>query len=418
MSDKGGKTGSAEVEESVDELVAQAIKHGVSDIHLEPREDILLVRFRIDGTLKEANRLPKKYQSELVGSFKKRANLSSEFNLPQEGSFSESVGGRKYVFKVSSLPTIDGEKLVVKLYDQQGAFAGLSELGLWGDRLRKVERGAALKKGLILLCGPSGSGKSALASQLLDLISGASLSLATVEEMVEKRIKGANQVEIGPGFHLSYANALKSLGHQGSDVIYVEHLSDPDTVEIALELCLSGKLIIASVNAGDIFKALERLGHMGAKQSLVYSELKLVTGQRLVKKLCPDCLIHFAPSADYVQKLLKGLGLSESELKKIHEGEIVAEKEGLGAGLSLSSSPGAIKKLFRASEEGCKGCGYSGHKGRIGLFEVALHGEQALDKTGVASSIDSVNSLAADGLIKALRGIVSVEDVVKSLGER
>jgi type II secretory ATPase GspE/PulE/Tfp pilus assembly ATPase PilB-like protein len=406
------------IEDSVNEIIKQAVKRGASDIHLEPRQDILLIRFRIDGRLREANRLPKIFETLLIEHVKQLAGLKQrEHHLPQEGSFSQDFINKTLVFKVSCIPTVDGEKIVIKVFNEEGNFSNLKELGLWGNKLKLIDGLLLKNSGLALFSGPASSGKSTIINILLNKLSTPSINISSIEEVVETRIKGVNQIQLGASINLSYANSLRSLMDQDANVIYVEEIRDLDTLDIAIEAASSGKLLMSSLNGNSTKETLVKLLNLGVKPLALSTELNLLSCQKLVRRLCLKCRIEYKPDIIFTENVFKKLGISFSNIARIHELENIAIKEGLGPDLKDSSSDKkSIKKLYKANIDGCNECNFSGYKGRIGLFEVINFdnkNKEFLAKNELNKLTSEIDCLIVDGLVKALRGLTSIEEILQ-----
>lgn len=403
------------IEESINEIINQAVNRGASDIHLEPREGFLLIRFRIDGRLREANRLPKIFEVLLIEHIKHIAGLKlSERRLPQLGSFDKKLKSDNYSFKVSSLPTVDGEKIVIKLLKENGEFNNFRDLGVWGDNLKVIENSILKNKGLIIIGGPASSGKSSLVNIILNNLSTPTVNISSLEKVVQIKLKGVNQIELGSSHTLSFANSLKSLHDQDTNIIYIEEITDLDTLEIALELASAGKLLILSLNGNSLNELLSKLDNLGINKQVLANETLVLSCQKLIRKLCLNCRVEYQPNNLIINKVLKDIGLSESHFSQIHGLENEAIHEGLGKDLKDNSSDKkTINRLFKAGEEGCKDCNYTGYKGRTGVFDVLdiSKNKDKLINLNAKNSKKVINYLLIDGLIKVLRGITSLEEV-------
>jgi len=407
------------IEESVFEIISQATNRGASDIHLEPRSDYLLIRFRIDGLLKEANRLPKNLEAEINSYIKRLAGLKeNSSNIFQSDVFSLDHLNEPYIFKVSCLPYVEGEKLVISISNEEPSFSRLSDLGLWGDALRKIEHSLAVNKGLSLVNGPSKSGRSTLSLMMLRLLNSPSLNLTSIEEVVENKVNGINQIEIGLNPKLKTDEVLKAALSQDVNIIYVQEIITLETLDLILEAAAKGIKVFSGFSAKSLQELSHKFSTLGANQNQLVNELNLVTNQRLVRKLCLNCRQEFKPSSAYLDKLMKRIGLTSLPLKNIHELENIAYKEGLGSDLTdSSSSKNGIHRIFRASKDGCDDCSFNGYKNRTGLFDAETEQEKLKSVFLGTNEKNSPrdNGLAVDGLIKALRGITSVDELLRSL---
>jgi general secretion pathway protein E len=367
-------------------LLQQAAKERASDIHIEPYERELDVRLRIDGVLRRVLTPPKIIQDALVSRVKIMANLDiAEKRLPQDGRIRLLVAGRDIDIRVSIVPTTHGERVVLRLLDKMQGIIGLTEVGLRGEDARRMEEMIRRTSGIVLVTGPTGSGKTTTLYAALQRIHTEEKNIITVEDPVEYQLRGIGQIQVAPRIGLTFATGLRSILRQDPDVIMVGEIRDVETAEIAIQASLTGHLVLSTLHTNDAPSAIARLIDMGIEPFLVASSLAGVLAQRLVRRICPHCRIEYAPG--------------EAELKYF-------------------SPPPA--RLFRGA--GCAKCSGTGYLGRLGIFEL-LGIDHALTPL-ISSRADArairefavgrgMHALREDGLTKALAGETTIEEVLR-----
>jgi type IV pilus assembly protein PilB len=323
----------------VDSIIADAIRRGCSDIHIETYEKKIRVRYRLDGDLHEMSPLPFKYRAAIVSRVKIMADLDiSERRLPQDGRIKVKFGDRPVDLRVSVLPTIFGEKVVMRILDPRSVNVDLTKLGFSEHSLKEFDRAIHFPYGMILVTGPTGSGKTTTLYSALKQINTPDINIMTAEDPVEFNFEAINQVQVKSEIGLSFASALRSFLRQDPDVIMVGEIRDGETADIAVRAALTGHLVFSTLHTNDAPSSIERLVDMGVPNYLVASCVKLVMAQRMVRKICPNC----KSEAKVPPETLQMLGLSENEIKeiKVYEGK------------------------------GCAECNNTGFSGRTGIFEV------------------------------------------------
>src|SRR3989344_1634019 len=271
------------IAQTVNLLIEYAIRSGASDIHIEPRENYISVRYRVDGILREANKLPKKVHGALVSRIKILSNLKiDERRAPQDGRFKIQLGGAMYALRVSTLPITEGEKVVMRILNESSKAATLEELGYWGISLENINKAILQPHGMILVTGPTGSGKSTSLFSTLSLLNKPTINISTVEDPVEYRIPGANQVQLNPKAGMTFATGLRALMRQDPNVIMVGEIRDSETADIAVQAALTGHLVLATLHTNNAATTLPRLLDMGVEPFLIASTVRAVVGQRLV----------------------------------------------------------------------------------------------------------------------------------------
>ncbi|BBL78621.1 type II secretion system protein E [Rubrobacter xylanophilus] len=379
----------------VSSILQQAISDGASDIHLEPHPGRLAVRVRVDGLLRETMSIPRRLQSGVVSRLKLVSGLDiAERRLPQDGRFSVRIGEQKVDFRVASLPTVHGEKLVLRLLDNSHAAARLPELGLSPELYRRYEEVFRRPYGAVLVTGPTGSGKSTTLYATLAELNSPQKNIITVEDPVEYRIEGINQIQVNPRIGLSFASALRSILRSDPDIVMIGEIRDHETAKIAVESALTGHLVLATLHTSDAPGALTRLTDMGVEPFLTASAVDCVIAQRLARRLCERCRKPQEPD----RKLLENIGFPFELLS------------------------GEETNFHQAV--GCEWCGGTGYRGRIGIYELMLVdevvGELVLRRASTAEISRAAEAagmvrLREDALLKAARGITTVEEALRTV---
>lgn len=406
-------------------LIEYAIKAGASDIHIEPREEYVQIRYRIDGVLQEADKLPKKVQAALSSRLKILANLKiDERRIPQDGRIKISQAGKVYALRVSTLPIADGEKIVMRILDESNKALNMEELGFWGWSLKKISEAIIEPHGMILVTGPTGSGKSTTLFSVLSLLNKFTVNISTVEDPIEYKIFGANQTQVNSKAGMTFASGLRALLRQDPNIIMVGEVRDGETADMAVQAALTGHLVFSTLHTNNAATCLPRLLDMGVEPFLIASTVRAVIGQRLVRQVCQSCRIPYVPDESELNQIKEMFGIGTAdEYKKIHDLESVALAEGIGKDVSELATDGkTIKQFYRAKEDGCTACGGKGYKGRIGIYEVLensneiqhlIMGDTTADVIQEKSIEDGMVTMQMDGLIKALRGRTTIEEILR-----
>ena len=418
---------STPIVETINAIIENAVRLNASDIHIEPRQNLVAVRYRIDGSLREVGKLPARFQEPIVTQVKLMARISrSAIPGVSEGKFHIEVNGRPYMVSLSTLPVIDGEKAVLHLIDESNSIPSLRDLGLWGIGLKDIEQTISQTHGLVLVTGPKASGKSTTLTSIVNLLNTPSLNVSTVEESITKRLTGINQVEANRASGLTVLDSIKAVIGQDPNVLMIDELRGHSAAELAVQAASNGHLIVASLFGKSSISALKHLDDLGIKPFLAASSVRLVVSQTLARRLCLKCRETNRHDAMSLKRIEKEFDLSPSGVKHLHEIESVALNEGLGKVkgsevLSTTQSSSKIIKLYRAKKTGCEYCNHTGYKGRVGLFEVLMISEnlQKLIASGVSAETiekaaikEGLLSMKLDGLIKSLRGLTSVEEIL------
>lgn len=437
--DKDDLTEDSPIAQTVNLIIDYGVKNSASDIHIEPRENFVLIRYRVDGILREANKLPRKVLGSLVSRIKILANLKiDEHRAPQDGRFKISINNHVYALRVSTLPIIDGEKVVMRILDESSKPATLEELGYWGYSLQAVQHAIVQPHGMILVTGPTGSGKSTSLFSVLSMLNNPGVNISTIEDPIEYHVVGANQTQVNPVAGMTFASGLRALLRQDPNIIMVGEIRDGETADLGVQAALTGHLVFSTLHTNNAATCLPRLLDMDIEPFLIASTVRIVIGQRLVRRLCPDCREDYEPDAAELQELAKVFQIKDAaEARKLHELEKLALEGGIGATntsktnkrdpTALSTNDRSIIKLWRAHEEGCDSCNHNGYKGRMGIYEV-LSNTNAIQQLIVSNSTseklqdqaiyEGMLTMQQDGLIKALRGQTSIEEILRVTAEK
>jgi type IV pilus assembly protein PilB len=385
-------TEDAPIVKFVNLLITQAIQDRASDIHIEPTERDLRVRFRIDGVLHEVMRSPKTITSGVTSRLKIMADINiAERRIPQDGRLSVNTNGKKIDLRVATLPTVWGEKIVMRILDNSTAMLKLSDLGFLDENYEVYSKSFVKPYGMILVTGPTGSGKSTTLYATLNIVSKPEINVITVEDPVEYRLPGINQVQTNNKAGLTFAAALRSILRSDPDVVLLGEIRDHETAQIAIEASLTGHLVLSTLHTNDAPSAITRLTEMGVEPFLVGSALDCVLAQRLARKLCPKCKEAYHPTPQ--QLLDVGFPWQDGE---------------------------DIPELFRPA--GCAACSKTGYKGRLALHEVMAVSEEierlTVDRAsamviGKVAVEQGMITLRRDGLTKVMRGHTSIEEIFR-----
>jgi type IV pilus assembly protein PilB len=380
----------------VNSIIFQAAEDGASDIHFEPQEDSLVVRLRIDGVLHEAQRIPKRMLAGVTTRLKVLAKLDiAERRKPQDGriSLNAAAAGRMLDIRVATLPTVEGESVVMRLLDKTKRAPTLAELGLSDEMRVKLEEIIRGPTGAILSTGPTGSGKSTTLYAALSEINRPEINVITVEDPVEYRLTGLNQVQINPRAGLTFAAALRSILRSDPDVVMVGEIRDSETAKISIEAALTGHLVLSTLHTNDAPGALSRLNEMGVEPFLTGSAVSAVLAQRLARKLCTHCCEMYSATP-------------EDLIKARVSPEVAAAADGV--------------VFYR--KKGCPRCGQTGYKGRIGVFQLLVMSENleslaarkaSREELERAAIEEGMRTLWDDGLAKVAAGLTSIEELAR-----
>lgn len=382
----------------VSTILEYAVASRASDVHIEPQEDRVRVRYRIDGILYDRLSLPKSVQEALVSRIKILSEMKiDEHRIPQDGRFNFKAEGKEVDLRISVLPTVDGEKIVMRLLRKSGGIPTLQDLGLNGTALKNLETAILRPHGIIIVCGPTGSGKTTTLYAVLSKLNTTRVNIVSLEDPVEYQIAGVNQVQINPAVGLTFATGLRSFLRQDPNIILVGEIRDEETTDLAIQAALTGHLVFSTLHTSDAAGVLPRLLDLGAESFLLASTINGLIGQRIVRKICSNCKEPYVPPSQIVMEIEKILGVLFP--KKYETSEV---------------------KLYKG--KGCSDCANSGYSGRIGIFEVLPVTEKvsrlvlehsdssAIEKEAVA---EGMITMKQDGYLKVLQGLTTVEEVLR-----
>ncbi len=397
-------------------IVNKVLEHSVfensSDIHIEPTEVDLVVRFRIDGILHEMMHLPKAVQSGIVARIKILSNLKiDEHMVPQDGRFKISVQGETLSFRVSIIPVYDGEKIVMRLLHEGQKPLSLDELGFLPGIKELVEEAIEKPHGMVLVTGPTGSGKTTTLYSLLGMLNQPDVNICTIEDPIEYHVSGINQSQINPKAGFTFASGLRAFLRQDPDIIMVGEIRDKETAEIAIHAAMTGHLVLSTLHTNDAPTTLPRLLDMDIPPFLVAFTANIIIAQRLVRKICPNCKESFKLTGKELKQLQSLIDKSKlTTLFKEHE-------------VKLSSSEKTLDSFTFYRGKGCKKCNASGYKGRIGIYEVMVVDpglQKIINTNATAADIkeyalkNGMVTLFQDGLIKAKQGVTTIEEILRA----
>ena len=412
------------IAQTVNLLLEYAIRSQASDIHIEPREGFVQIRYRIDGVLREVNQLPRNVLGALVSRIKILSNLKiDERRVPQDGRFKIKVAGKQYALRVSTLPIADGEKVVMRILDESNQAITLNDLGYWGHSLKVITEAIAEPNGMVLITGPTGSGKSTSLFSVLTMLNRPDVNISTVEDPVEYKIPGVNQTQTNVKAGMTFANGLRALLRQDPNIIMVGEIRDGETANLGVQAALTGHLVFTTLHTNNAATCLPRLLDMGIEPFLIASTVKAVVGQRLVRRLCMACRQQYTPERPQVEEMIKLFNLREGQrFADIHNLEVQAAEEKVGGDTPLSTDEKTILTMWKANPDGCDECNHTGYKGRIGIYEVlgtSIPVQKMIVSNATSNQIqdqaiaEGMLTMQTDGLIKSLRGNTTLEEVLR-----
>lgn len=410
------------IAQTVNLLLEYAIKSNASDIHIEPREDHVQVRYRIDGVLHEVNRLPKNVLGALVSRIKILSNLKiDERRAPQDGRFKIKLNQNTFAFRVSTLPISDGEKVVMRVLSESSEALTLRQLGMWGKSLEIINKAIHQPNGMMLVTGPTGSGKSTTLFSVLSILNTPDVNISTIEDPVEYKIPGVNQTQTNPKAGMTFASGLRALLRQDPNVIMVGEIRDGETANLGVQAALTGHMVFSTLHTNNAATCLPRLLDMKIEPFLIASTVNAVIGQRLVRRLCKHCRERVAMPNELQQQIFDLLHTNqEFDNAKMHRLEKRAKEDGVGEDVELSTTETNIDYYWKPHEGGCEHCNHTGYKGRVGIYEVLDNTVEIQKMIIAAATANEIQDQAikedmiimrTDGIIKALRGMTSFEEV-------
>ncbi len=386
----------APIAKIVSTILEYAIKSKASDIHLEPQEDRVRIRYRIDGILYERLSLPLAVKEAVLSRIKILSDMKiDEHRIPQDGRFNFKFGDEEVDLRVSTLPVAFGEKIVMRLLKKSGGVPSLSELGINSTARKNLEASILRPHGIIIVCGPTGSGKTTTLYSVLSKLNTTRVNISTLEDPVEYQIPGANQVQVNVDVGLTFATGLRAFLRQDPNIILVGEIRDKETTDLAIQASLTGHLVFSTLHTSSAAGTLPRLIDMGAETFLLASTMNAVLGQRIARKICEHCKKEYKPPKELIDELRKTLG----DLLTVKDEEVV---------------------LYKG--EGCDFCGHSGYSGRIGIYEVLLISDAVakliLTRSDAATierqaKAEGMITMKQDGYLKALAGISTIDEILR-----
>lgn len=385
----------APIAKIVSTILEYAVNSRASDVHIEPQEDRVRVRYRIDGILYDKLSLPRNVVEQLISRIKILAELKiDERRIPQDGRLNFKVGEDEVDMRVSTLPTVKGEKIVMRLLRKSGGVPTLQDLGLNGSSLKSLETATLRAHGIILVCGPTGSGKTTTLYSVLSRLNTTRVNIASLEDPVEYEIAGVNQVQINPAVGLTFASGLRSFLRQDPNIILVGEIRDKETTDLAIQAALTGHLVFSTLHTSNAAGALPRLMDLGAEAFLLASTINAIAAQRIVRRICPNCKEIFVPPSALIEEIRAVLG------------SMINEKDEI--------------KMYRG--KGCDQCAQMGYLGRVGIYEVLSVSEKIgklmleradnalIEKQAIS---DGMITMKQDGYLKVIRGETTIEEVLR-----
>jgi type IV pilus assembly protein PilB len=406
----------APVAKIVSTILEYGLKSRASDIHIEPLEERTRIRYRIDGILTEKLSLPRKVHDAVISRIKILSEMKiDEKRIPQDGRFNFKMNDQEVDLRVSSLPTVHGEKIVMRLLKKSGAVPTLQDLGLRGSALKNFETQIVKPHGIILITGPTGSGKTTTLYAVLTKINTVAINIVTLEDPVEYQMAGVNQVQINPQAGLTFASGLRAFLRQDPNVIMVGEIRDKETAELAIQAALTGHLVFSTIHTNSAAGALPRLLDMGGEPFLIASSVNAIEGQRVVRKICQACREEIDPPEEVIANMRQVLG-------NLFDAALERGVEQTAEGITNISKKTTVSKAKLYHGRGCPECGGTGYKGRIGIYEVLVVSEKIgklVLEHAPASTIEQVAreegmiTMKQDGYLKVLEGLTTLEEVLR-----
>jgi type IV pilus assembly protein PilB len=382
------------VVKTVNQIIVQAVQIGASDIHLDPQDDGLRIRYRVDGIMRTEQSLPPHMQSVILARIKIMANLDvAERRMPQDGRVEMTVDYRRVDIRISILPTIHGEKVVMRILDPKASLKDLDRLDLSASNYRKFEQAITSAYGIVLITGPTGSGKTTTLYSALNRLNSEEVNIITVEDPVEYQLHGINQVQVNPAAGVTFASGLRSILRQDPNIIMVGEIRDAETAEIAVRAAMTGHLVLSTLHTNSAVNAVTRLIDMGVEPFLIASALTCVVAQRLVRRVCPHCAVD-VPVREEERSLLAEYGFQMDTMKR---------------------------------GKGCAECARTGYRGRMGIHEVLVADEtlrsmimrRRSDSEYRRHAVDQgMTVMFADGLEKVRQGLTTLEEIMRAAGRQ
>ncbi len=392
----------APIAKIVSTILEYAVDSRASDVHIEPLEERVRVRYRIDGILYDKLSLPKNVQEALVSRIKILSGMKiDEHRIPQDGRFNFKTQKKEVDLRISTLPSVHGEKIVMRLLQKSGGVPSLLDLGLSGTALKNLETAIARPHGIIIVCGPTGSGKTTTLYAVLSRLNTSKVNILSLEDPVEYQIAGINQVQVNPAVGLTFATGLRAFLRQDPNIVLVGEIRDRETTDLALQAALTGHLVFSTLHTSNAAGALPRLLDLGAEGFLLASTINAILGQRIVRRICNYCKQSYAPPTEVAAEIKNILGNLFPKQTNGQNGQ-------------------DIIKLYKG--KGCQQCGGTGYMGRIGIYEVMPVSEKIahliLERSDASTVekqavLEGMITMKQDGYLKVLQGTTTLEEVIR-----
>lgn len=403
------------IAQTVNLIIEYAIKSGASDIHIEPREKHVQIRYRVDGVLREANKLPKRTLAALVSRIKILSNLKiDERRVPQDGRFKINLNSRIFAFRVSTLPITEGEKVVMRVLDESSEPATLQQLGFWGKALDDINAAILQPHGMVLVTGPTGSGKSTTLHSVLNILNRPDVNISTVEDPVEYKLEGVNQTQVNPAAGMTFANGLRALLRQDPNIMMVGEIRDGETAGLGVQAALTGHLVFSTLHTNNAATCLPRLLDMGIEPFLIASVVRVVIGQRLIRTLVPEDCEAYKPDDKERKELERIFGINNNDGWK-HVLQLVNQAHDTFGTTKVSELT-----LWRPKRHLPEG--HTGYRGRMGIYEVLsitpaiqklIVGNATSEEIQTSAINAGMSTMQLDGLVKAMLGLTTVEEIMR-----
>lgn len=395
----------------VNSILEHAVYEGASDIHIEPSEKEVTVRYRVDGVLRGVMTLPKKVKNGITARLKILANLKiDEHMVPQDGRFKIKVQDEELAFRVSIIPVYDGEKIVMRLLHEGQKPLSLDQLGFQPEARALVEAAIAKPHGMVLVTGPTGSGKTTTLYSVLGILNTPEVNISTIEDPIEYHVDGINQSQVNSRVGFNFASGLRAFLRQDPDIIMVGEIRDQETAEIAIHAAMTGHLVLSTLHTNDAPTTLPRLLDMDIPPFLVAFTANVIIAQRLVRRICDHCREEFKLEEGAIKELTKAFDVDKiTSLFKNHK-------------ISLKGSEKNLRSMLFYRGKGCSRCGHSGYKGRVGIYEVLEIDDEMMKKINERATATEIGDLARkkgmttmleDGLLKSKSGLTTIEEVLR-----
>jgi type IV pilus assembly protein PilB len=413
-----------QVSQTINLLIEHAVTSNASDIHIEPSDRFVQIRYRVANVLKSVHKLPLAALPLVLNQLKESAGLKlGQEYLPQEGQYAMLVGEEQFEIQVFTMPVIGGEKVVLHLSQRLNKPPTLQQLGFWGESLHTLELAATSTHGCIVVATPRRNGMTTTLHSILQMVNIPTISIATVEERIEFRLPNVSQTLVHSRHGVSILAGLQAALNQDPNVIMLGRLTDRQTANAAIQAAAGGHLLLTGLHADDAIRATSQLQIMAEENFLFANALKVVVSQRLLRRLCPECRDSYQPSREELRGLEQAFGISTPTNRlKVHQLELQAIREGIG-GKVATTTPNGIVTLWRADENGCTACNHTGYQGSIAVVECLDFQNETLEKSLLQPlQTDKLRKTALkegfipmelDGLVKALRGQTTLTELLR-----